>query len=80
MKTFGYYLGLLLLLGDAVYMVRPRLKFDLWERTMQRCASPYLNDLSREYTGLSDRALRWFYASYMVMGAVILWLSKGVRD
>ncbi len=75
MRTIGYSFGLLCLVGSAVLMVWPRLKFDLWERAV-RDYVPSLTNVTREYTGLSDQALRWLYSSYMVMGALMIWLSK----
>ena len=79
-RNVGYIFGGLMLLNGIVDALQPRLGFRIWQERLQQYYPEPLNRLAREYSRLSNGALRYIAIWEMAMAGLVLWLASRTRD
>ncbi len=79
-RTIGYFLGGLMLLDGLVGAVAPRWGFRVWERSLRSYFPESLDRMAKEYSRLSDPAIKYLSFWQMALAGLVLWLASQARD
>lgn len=80
MRTVALVLGTMTLIDGIATIINPRYGFKIWEGGLRQYLPEPINDVTREYSKLSDGALRYVSVWEMVIASVLLCMAARVRE
>jgi len=79
-RIIAYLVGSLMLTEGLITTFRPRLGFRLWEDELRTYFPSSVDEVTQEYSHLSNRAIRFMAVLETTLAILLLWLASRSRD